>query len=167
MKKATNHRLAEHATFVATKQVLPLSVYGIESAGGSGWLCWSHHLRTQCDYCFLKEIVGPQTTIQIKKNMHWFIFSILGGIKYIYICLWLCGFCPSRPQQNCETGEVSSLGPSEATVTPLLMVWVRQLYIRCSGLSLLFATHFKYWFGNPLLFTVWFQCFELVEMLPF
>lgn len=40
--------------------------------------------------------------------------------KVLLFCvrLWLCGFCPGSPLQNSETGQVSSLGPSEAIANP-------------------------------------------------
>lgn len=96
------------------------------------------------------------------KNTHLFIFSILVCVKYffIYVRLWLCGFCPGSPLQNSETGEVSSLGPSEAVANPPVngLDWTvmhdRQNVTGAVDCRVEYVLGLKSWFGNSSLFKV-------------
>ena len=86
-------------------------------AGFAGRISHTHSVTIVFSY--EGNIWSPNNHINKEKHVLIHLFHLgLCKVPLFYISLQLCGFCPGRPQQNCATGEVSSLDPSEAAVNP-------------------------------------------------
>lgn len=141
-----NHWLAEHVIFTASKQVLSLSVYGIETAGASGWHCCHTSPAHNVTIVFTYEgnSRSPNNHTDKEKHVYIHLFRLgLCKVPLFHTCLWLCGYCQGKAYQNGETGEVSPLGTLKDTVNPQLMIWVGQWCIRCSVPQELFTVQFN------------------------
>ena len=105
-------------------------------------------------------IRSPNNHTNKEKNPALILLFHLGLCKVLlfYLRLWLCGFCPGGPLRSCETGEISSLGPSEATANSSAngLDWTVMHGVQCAtgavDYKVEYILDFKSWFGNSLLF---------------